>query len=196
MRSLRFNTYYDSIDLDFWREFFLREGDLLRYEKGVSFVERGHPAPYIGYIKTGGLKYVAYAADNSEHVVGLEFAGGFVADFPFSLYGWESRVSIIAVTPCEILCMSAKEIGMRLMSDEELYRKVGEATIALFDNTYDRYIDLRLKTAKERYDELIYAHKDLFMLFSLKDIASFLNITPTHLSRLRKLLNRENLKKI
>ena len=82
------------------------------------------------------------------------------------------------------------------MSDEELHRKVGEATIALFDNTYDRYIDLRLKTAKERYDELIYAHKDLFMLFSLKDIASFLNITPTHLSRLRKLLNRENLKKI
>lgn len=187
MTSLRFNTYYDSIDLDFWRELFLREGVLLRYEKGESFVERGHPAPYIGYIKTGALKYVAYAADNSEHVVGLEFAGGFVADFPFSLYGWESRVSIIAVTPCEILCVSAKEIGERLKSDEELSRKVAESTLALFDNTYDRYIDLRLKSAKERYDELIYTHKDLFMFFSLKDIASFLNITPTHFSRLRKL---------
>ncbi|MDE7347846.1 MAG: Crp/Fnr family transcriptional regulator [Muribaculaceae bacterium] len=187
MTSSNFNTYYDFIDLDFWRELCLRDGVLRRYEKGESFVERGHVAPYIGYIKKGALKYVAYAADGSEHVVGLEFAGGFAADFPFSLYGRESRVSIIAVTPCEILCASVKEIGERLKYDEELNRKVAESTLALFDNTYDRYIDLRIKSAKERYDELIYAHKNLFMFFSLKDIASFLNITPTHLSRLRKL---------
>ena len=86
MTPLNFNTYYDSIDLDFWRELILREG----------------------------------------------------------------------------------------------------STLALFDNTYDRYIDLRIKSAKERYMDLIYRHKDLLTMFSLKDIASFLNITPTHLSRIRK----------
>lgn len=37
-----------------------------------------------------------------------------------------------------------------------------------------------------RYNHLISTHPDLFNLFSLKDIASFLNITPTHLSRLRR----------
>ena len=31
-------------------------------------------------------------------LVGLEFAGGFVADFPFSLLGEKSRISIVAVT--------------------------------------------------------------------------------------------------
>ena len=187
MTSSNFNTYYESIDQAFWRELCLGEGVVRHYDKGEFFVERGYAAPYIGFIKSGALKYVAYAVDGSEHVVGLEFAGGFVADFPFSLYGKESRVSIIAVTSCEILCVSAKEIGEWLRSDEKLYRKVAESTLALFDNTYDRYIDLRIKSAKERYDELIYAHKDLFMCFSLKDIASFLNITPTHLSRLRRL---------
>ena len=45
---------------------------------------------------------------------------------------------------------------------------------------------LYVKTPQERYDDLINRHPDLFDLFSLKDIASFLNITPTHLSRLRK----------
>ena len=187
MKSSNFNTYYDSIDHDFWRKLCLREGITRRYQKGESFVERGYVAPYIGFIKSGALKYVAYAADGSEHVVGLEFAGGFVADFPFSLYGMESRVSIIAVAPCEVLCVSAKEIGERLKSNEELNSKVAESTLALFDNTYDRYIDLRIKSAKERYLELICRHKNLFTVFSLKDIASFLNITPTHLSRLRKL---------
>ena len=118
--------------------------------------------------------------------VGLEFAGEFVADFPFSLYGKKSRVSIVAVTPCEIYCISAREVGMRMKSDEELYRAVAETNVALFDTTYNRYIDLHVKSVQERYNELIDKYKDIFLYFSLKDIASFLNITPTHLSRLRK----------
>ena len=125
-------------------------------------------------------------ADGSECVVGLEFAGEFVADFPFSLYGKKSRVSIVAVTPSEIYCISAREVGMRMKSDEELYRAVAEANVALFDTIYDRYIDLHVKSVQERYNELIDKYKDIFLYFSLKDIASFLNITPTHLSRLRK----------
>lgn len=47
-------------------------------------------------------------------------------------------------------------------------------------------MDLYAKTPKERYDELIIRDPNLFELFSLKDIASLLNITSTHLSRLRK----------
>ena len=57
------------------------------YDKGDYFIERGQVGRYIGFVKSGTLKYVAYDADGSESVVGLEFAGEFVADFPFSLYG-------------------------------------------------------------------------------------------------------------
>lgn len=156
------------------------------YDKGDYFIERGQVGRYIGFVKSGTLKYVAYAADGSESVVGLEFAGEFVADFPFSLYGKKSRVSIVAVTPSEIYCISAIEVGMRMKSDDELYRVVAETNVALFDTTYNRYIDLHVKSVQERYNELIDKYKDIFLYFSLKDIASFLNITPTHLSRLRK----------
>ncbi|MDE5629325.1 MAG: Crp/Fnr family transcriptional regulator [Muribaculaceae bacterium] len=186
MHSSNFNTYYDNIDHHFWRKLCVEEGELRTYQKGEFFVEQGTVARYIGYIKSGTLKYVAYAADGTESVVGLEFAGEFVADFPFSLHGMKSRVSIIAVTPCEIFCISAREIGMRMQSDEELYRVVAETNVALFDTTYNRYIDLHVKSAQERYNELIEKYEDIFSYFSLKDIASFLNITPTHLSRLRK----------
>ena len=98
------------------------------------------------------LKYVAYAADGSECAVGLEFAGEFVADFPFSLYGKKSRVSIVAVTPCEIYCISTRDIGQRMKSDEQLYRIIAETNVALFDTTYNRYINLHSKSAQERYD--------------------------------------------
>ncbi len=186
MSSSNFNTYYENIDHDFWRELCVEQGVLRCYDKGEYFIERGQVGRYIGFVKSGTLKYVAYGIDGTESVVGLEFEGEFVADFPFSLYGIKSRVSIIAVTPCEIYCASAREIGMRIKSDAELYRVVAETNVALFDTTYDRYINLHVKSAQERYNELIERYGDIFSYFSLKDIASFLNITPTHLSRLRK----------
>ena len=184
--SSNLNTYYVNIDHDFWRKLCVEQGVLRSYDKGDYFIERGQVGRYIGFVKSGTLKYVAYAADGSESVVGLEFAGEFVADFPFSLYGRKSRVSIVAITPSEIYCISAREVGMRMKSDEELYRAVADTNVALFDTTYNRYIDLHVKSVQERYNELIDKYKDIFLYFSLKDIASFLNITPTHLSRLRK----------
>lgn len=184
--SSNFNTYYENIDHDFWRKLCVEQGVLRSYDKGDYFIERGQVGRYIGFVKSGTLKYVAYGADGSESVVGLEFAGEFVADFPFSLYGKKSRVSIIAVTPSEIYCISAREVGIRMKSDDELYRVVAETNVALFDTTYNRYINLHVKSAQERYNELIEKYEDIFLYFSLKDIASFLNITPTHLSRLRK----------
>lgn len=186
MKSNNFNTYYENIDYNFWHNLCVEKGVLRHYEKGELFVEQGQIAKYLGYIKSGSLKYVVYAADGTESVVGLEFEEEFVADFPFSLYGKKSRVSIVAVTPCEIYCISTKEIGQGMKSDEKLYRIVAESSNALFDTVYNRYINLYIKSAWERYYELVEKHKDIFSIFSLKDIASFLNITPTHLSRLRK----------
>lgn len=181
-----FNSYYENIDSVFWRNLCVEKGELRHYEKGELFVTRGEIAKYVGYIKSGSLKYVVYASDGTDRVVGLEFAGEFVADFPFSLYGKKSRVSIVTVTPCDIYCISAREIGVLMESDAELYRVIAESSIALFDSTYNRYIDLYVKSTQERYNDLISNYPDLFSLFPLKDIASFLNVTQTHLSRLRK----------
>ena len=73
------------------------------------------------------------------------------------------------------------------MDTEPQFRDIAmHSTEEVYTTVYDRYVDLYVKTPQQRYDELVARHPDLFDLFSLKDIASFLNITPTHLSRLRK----------
>lgn len=181
-----FNTYIESPAVGYLREMCLREGVLRHYDRGEAFFSAGAVARYFGYIKSGTLKYVAYGDDGSEHVVGLEFADEFVSDFPFSLRGLKARTSVIAETPCEIYCVSTAELGERLKSDPEFRDIVFTGTEAVFSTVYDRYVDLHCKTAQQRYNDLISKHPDLFSLFPLKDIASFLNITQTHLSRLRK----------
>lgn len=184
--SDNFNSYIESPSADFWRDLCLREGVLRHFDKGKDFFTEGQVARYFGYIKSGTLKYVAYGEDGTEHVIGLEFAGEFVTDFPFSLRGQKARSSVVAETPCEIYCLSTVALGERMKTDPVLKEMVMIGTEAVFSTVYDRYKDLHIKTPQQRYNDLISRHPDLFSLFPLKDIASFLNITQTHLSRLRK----------
>lgn len=176
-----FNKYIGHIDADFWRDLCLSKGELRCYDRGEEFVSIGKRADYIGYVKTGTLKYVVYSEDSTEHVIGLEFAGEFVADFPFSLFGKKARSAIVAVSECEIYCVPVPLVVEMMEADGHVRDVVLQSTEALFSTVYDRYSSLYTRTARERYDDLINYHPDLFQLFSLKDIASYLNITPTHL---------------
>lgn len=182
----RFNAYIDGIDPDFWRDLCVREGELRQYRKGEEFATAGTTARFLGYIKSGTLKYVAYADDGTPHVVGLEFAGEFVADFPFSLYRQKARCTIVAESDCEIYCLAAESVREMMDTDSRIKEIAMHSTESVFATVYDRYLALYCQSPQQRYLDLISRHPDLFALFSLKDIASFLNITPTHLSRLRK----------
>ena len=71
-------------------------------------------------------------------------------------------------------------------ADPEMQVRVMHSTEAIHNTLYDRYLDLHCKSPQQRYDELLSTYPDIFTWFSLKDIASFLAVTPTHLSRLRK----------
>ena len=182
----QFNSYIDKIDTDLWRRLCIDHGELRHYDRDEEFITAGEVGRYIGYIESGSLKYVCYSEDGTSHVVGLEFTGQFVCDFPFSLYRQKSRCSIIATTPCDIYCLPSVWLVEHTSTDAALRQLVDETTRHVFATLYDRYVDLYTKTPQQRYEELISCDPNLFSLYSLKDIASLLNITPTHLSRLRK----------
>lgn len=182
----QFNSYIDNIDTDFWQNLCKSCGQLRYYDKGEAFITAGEVGRYIGYVESGALKYVCYSSDGTPHVVGLEFAGHFVCDFPGSLYRQKSRCSIIATVPCEIYCVPSAEVAELMRTDERVRQIIETTTRELFYTLYDRHVDLYSKSPQQRYEELLSRDPNLFQLFSLKDIASLLNITPTHLSRFRK----------
>lgn len=182
----QFNSYIDNIDTDFWQNLCKSRGQLRHYDKGEAFIMAGNVGRYIGYVESGALKYVCYSSDGVPHVVGLEFAGHFVCDYPGSLYRQKSRCSIIATVPCEIYCIPSAEVTDLMRADERVRQIIEATTREVFYTLYDRHVDLYSKSPQQRYDELLSCDPNLFQLFSLKDIASLLNITPTHLSRLRK----------
>ena len=180
-----FNTYLEGIDSEFWSRLCREEGKLRIYKKGEEFIAINTVAKYIGLIKAGSVKYVAYSSDMDEKIVGLETVGGFAASWPFCLHGIRSHVSIIANSDLEIYCLSSSKINELAKKDTEFERKIANSTEQVFYTAYERLISLYTQSPKERYEALLEKCPPLFEIFSLKDIASYLNITPTHLSRLK-----------
>ena len=181
-----FNTYIDGIPLEFWRDLCREEGELKSLKKGEYFLTSGEVCKYLGYIESGSFKYVAYTKKGEEKIVGLETIGGFVANWPYCLEKLPSKLEIIANSDSEISCLSVSKIIKRMDEEISFERMVNQATKEMFYTIYDRMIDLYTKTPKERYHDLLMKCPKIFEIFDLKDIASFLNITPVHLSRLKR----------
>lgn len=130
----------------------------------------------------------------AEHIIYLEFVGEFVADFPDSLYGIPSKVSIIANSPCDIYCLSTSTLHNRISAEQNFQFIVAKTSEQLFSQVYSRLIESYTISSKQRYEQLIIRHPEVFKMYQLKDIASFLRITPGHLSRIRKEIIEKNRK--
>ena len=183
-----FNTYLASVDSEFWSRLICEQGILRNYNKEEVFITIGNIGKYIGLIKSGSVKYVAYTSQNDERIVGLETVGGFAASWPFCLHGIPSLVSIIANTDSEIYCLPVSRLNELSKNSPELERQIAQSTEQVFYTAYERLIGFYTQTPIERYNELLNKCPRIFEIFDLKDIASYLNITPIYLSRIRKKL--------
>ena len=181
-----FNTYLAKVDSEFWSRVIQEYGTLRHYRREEEFITIGEVGKYIGLIKSGSVKYVAYTSNHDEKIVGLETVGGFAASWPFCLNNIPSLVSIIANTESEIYCLSVARLKELSKESMEFEKQIAQSTEQVFYTAYERLIGFYIQTPKERYEELLKSCPRIFEVFDLKDIASFLNITPQHLSRLKK----------
>lgn len=181
-----FNTYLEGIDTEFWSNLCCEEGELRKLKKGEEFITINTIAKYIGLIKSGSVKYIAYNDNLDEKIVGLETVGGFAASWPFCLRNLPSIVTIEANSDLEIYSLSAAKIIEMAQYDLEVERQIAQSTEHVFYTAYERLISLYTQSPKERYDILLEKCPKVFEIFDLKDIASFLNITQQHLCRLRR----------
>lgn len=112
--------------------------------------------------------------------------GEFVSDSPYCLDGDVSEVSIEADMPCEVCVISGQELQALFDNDPKMAKMDVKILKNLFKMVYARDLDHYRYTARSRYRRLLERCPQVVQMLSLKDIASFLNITPSYLSTLRK----------
>lgn len=95
-------------------------------------------------------------------------------------------VSIQATTDSLIYYASAQEITNFFSTDkstQELEKILAEG---LFVQTYKRLLDIYCKTPTELYVDLVRRYPDFLNYITLREITSFLRVTPETISHIRK----------
>ena len=182
-----FNTYKEGLDLEFLREYCMEHGERRTFERGETLEEAGEPAQWVAFVERGCFKYMVHNdEEGKDYCTGFAFEGEFVADFPYCLDGDVSEVSIEADMPCEVHII--KGIDLQRMFDDDIDKMhIGwQIMCNLFKMVYARDLDHYRYTARGRYFKLLDRCPQVVQMLSLKGIASFLNITPIYLSKLRK----------
>ena len=180
-------------DLQMLREFCEGQGELVAYHKGDQMEREGDPARWFGFVTEGCFKYVTHGiSDDKEHITWFSFEGEFVADYPCALSGQTSQATIEAMMPCRVWRVSGEELlGFfhRSIKNMELRAAIGEHMLNQFKA---RYQDFHRATPHERYNLLMQRCPGIVEHLNLQDIASFLNVTPKTISKIRKEITFSN----
>ncbi len=177
----------NSIDLEMLREFCKREGEAVTYRKGDQLEREGDPARWLAFVESGCFKYVTHGiSDDKAHITWFSFEGEFVVDYPTFLYGRPSQTTIVAMMPSRVLRVTGKQMKQyfsQSIETMELRAVIAEHILFQFRS---RYLDLHCTTARERYDLLMQRCPGIVKLLDLQDIASFLNVHPNTISKIRR----------
>ena len=159
------------------------------FKKNDVILEAGSMARHYYFVRKGLLGY--YTVDESGNTIFKLFfeENSFVASTAAIIQNKPSLFHIVALEDCELLMYSASLFRKLLIKYHDL---------ALFQIHYlernwvvkkePLEIDLKWDTAKIRYIKL-YKNQKLYQRLKQHHIASYLGVTSTQLSRIRKDLN-------
>lgn len=182
-----FNTYTVGLDLQFVHELCEREGESVEFQCGQLFECEGEPARWVGFVEQGCFRYCKRdLRGRGMHTNGFAFEGEFVADYPCCLTAQPATVTIEAAMPCTVRIFPGERLEQLYRSSHEAEWKGRLIMQALFLQTYERQNYFYCADARQRYDLLLRRCPQIVQQLPLKDIASFLNITPVYLSKIRK----------
>lgn len=174
-------------DLNLIKEVCVHKGRLTRYSRNEYFSRAGEVAAQVGYIKRGTFRYVCVnPSEEKEYSTGFAFEKEFVTDYSACIYQVPSEISIQAITSCEAYVCNVREILQAFGENTDMQMQARENAERILFAVYRNYIDLYRKTPEERYKEIIGRCPELLQILTLKELSSWLKITPVTMSKIRR----------
>ncbi len=180
MEIQKLNRYLELEEVPRMVELFLEKGEMRKIPKNAYYLREGQKSDKAAYVAEGGFRHLIETSDGDEKVAGYSFKGDFVTAFP-AFDGTGSAVTIQAYKDSTIYVMPLEEMH-RNQTWESRYKSM---SIALSD-VYGRLLLMHRGTPEERYKSLVGRFPTILNEVSLKEIASFLRMTPETLSRIRR----------
>jgi len=152
------------------------------------YFRAGEICKYISYINSGSTRTFIVDDKGGEHILFFAFEDWFIGDLESLHTQQPGKLNIQAMEDCEILRISKlamDELENKIPRLREWHAaKQSKSHFA----TLNRLAEVKALTPEERYLNLIKIHPHIFQRIPLQYIASYLDIEPPSLSRLRKRL--------
>ena len=138
------------------------------------------------FLETGFMRAFAHDVENNEVTTNFYMAGNVVFEVSSFFNRTPSKEAIQALTDCSGWYISYAQLNHFFHSIPE-FRDFGRSILVKgFAALKVRTLSMITETAEERYAHLLQMAPELFQAVPLKYIASYLGITDTSLSRIRK----------
>jgi len=154
-------------------------------KKGDMLVTPGQRTLFLGFIRTGAVRVFFINDRGDEITTWFSFSGMFITDLVSYYKDTTASQYIEAIENCELRIAQKSQLEQLYLTHPEYAefgRKFAEQGMVM---VMERMMSLQTKSAEARYKELL--EEPLFMeKIPLKYLATYLGVTDTSLSRIRK----------
>ncbi len=140
----------------------------------------------IFFVNSGLVRVIAMDSKGVEHSTHFTMENQFITDYSAFLLKQPSVYALQALEDTEVVVLPRKAIEQgyeEMEKGDRLGRLIAEGYFIYFDN---RIKDLYFRSPKERYDIMSTVFPDIHNRVPQHMIASYIGISPIHLSRLKK----------
>ncbi len=158
----------------------------IEISKGNFWVKQGKVCDQVGFVLSGRLRNYYFDDSGNEITCYFVTPENFISSFTSFLTNTPANENISALEDTVLRVISKKdleELSVRVQKIQIFRRVIAEN---FFITMEKRIAMLQSQSAYERYERMLKDNPDIILRVPLKYTASFLGITPQHLSRLRK----------
>lgn len=140
----------------------------------------------IFFINKGIIRVLITDNEGTEHTIHFALENQFIADYSNFIQQQPSIYSLQALEETEVVVLPRKTIELgyeNLTEGQKMGRLIAEYYFIYQD---DRIKNMYVRTPKQRYDSITDVFPNIHNRVPQHMIASYLGITPIHLSRLKK----------
>lgn len=158
--------------------------------KGDFLIKQGKVCDQVAFVVSGKLRNFYIDDAGNEVTCFFVTADSFVSAFTSFLTNTPTHENISALEDTVLRVISKKDIEELsvLIPKMQIFRRIIAEN--LFIIMEKRIMMLQSQSAHERYEKMLKENPEILLSVPLQYTASFLGITPQHLSRLRKELQK------
>lgn len=153
--------------------------------KGKTLLLDNKRIEYCGRFMLKGVLKIIYH-DTESYVFDFRKKSDFLCDIVSLQSNKKSSFSFITITDCEWIEISSTNLLELLQSKGLFFNYFADILARYFKQGHERTAFVRINDAEQRYNAFYKSHKEIIKYAKLGDIASYLNLAPQSLSRIRK----------